>query len=131
MSNGGLIYWTDIPNIHPAVEGFRNSFFIGSKESYADAAVGAEMARHRYYLMGDAGPFEEFFGKQGFARRVKEKYQAGFCVHHILITLPADSIVSAISYMFDIMPTWSFSLSPKKSRQVPQTRILIPESSRA
>jgi len=81
-----LPYWTDIPDIHPAVEGFTNTLFIGSKELYAGAAVGAEMARHRYYLMGNARPFEEFFGKQRFARRVKEKDKAGFCVHHILIT---------------------------------------------
>jgi len=85
MSKGFLIYWTDIPNTHPAVEGFTHSLFIGSRESYADAAVGAEMARYRYYLMGDACPFEEFFGKQSFARRVKEKDKAGFCVYYILI----------------------------------------------
>ena len=86
MSNGFLIYWTDIPNIHSAVEGFTHSLFIGSKESYADAAVGAEMARHRYYLMGDARPFEEFFSEQRFARRVKEKDEKCFRIHHILIT---------------------------------------------
>jgi len=86
MSNGFLIYWTDIPNIHPAVEGFTCSLFVGGKDSYTDATVGAEMARHRYYLVGNACPFEEFFGKQSFARRVKEKDKAGFCVHHILIT---------------------------------------------
>jgi len=86
LINGGLIYWTDVPNIHPAVEGFTHPLFIGGGESYADAAVGAEMARHRYYLIGNACTFEEFFGKQSFTCRVKEKDQAGFCVPHILIT---------------------------------------------
>ncbi len=86
LNNWFLIYWTDIPNIHDSVEGFTRSLFVGSKDSYAGAAVGAEMARHRYYLVRNACPFEEFFGKQNFARRVKEKDKTGFCGHHILIT---------------------------------------------
>lgn len=57
MSNGGLVYWTDIPDIHPAVEGFSHPFFIGGRESYADAAVGAEVARHRYCLIRNACTF--------------------------------------------------------------------------
>ena len=126
----GLIDGTDVSNIHFAVENVANVFSVGGEEPYADTAIRTDMTRHGNHFVRNLSSFQEFLGKQCFACRVEKKDKTTFHIGHILTTLPADSMVSAMSYMFDIIPARIFSLSPKKSRQVPHTRMLIPESSR-
>jgi hypothetical protein len=45
---------------------------------------------------------------------------------YIVMTLFALSMASVMSYMFDTVPTPTSSVKPKRSTQVPHTRISIP-----
>ena len=87
-------------------------FSFGNGKPQTDPAVGAYVSGNGYDLVGNSLLLEELFGHKRAARRVEKGNDVGILGGPILITFPAESIVSAMSYMFDTMPAPSFSFSP-------------------